>query len=180
MIKRYVAALIWIALAIVSHFPSQQFRKFLYSNLFGMKLGKSCAIYGGAEIRKPWWVAIGAGSSIGHRVTLDGRGGLEIGKNVNISSEVMLWTAQHDYNDPHFKTYYKKITIEDWVWLGPRVIVLPGVTVAKGCVIAGGAVVTKDTEPFGLYGGIPAKRIGERSQDVVFDYSPGDPFTPFI
>jgi maltose O-acetyltransferase len=45
------------------------------------------------------------------------------------------------------------------VWMGARVTVLPGVTVGDGCVIAAGAVVTKDCEPGGVYAGLPARRI---------------------
>jgi acetyltransferase-like isoleucine patch superfamily enzyme len=70
------------------------------------------------------------------------------------------------------------IVIEDYAWLGPRVIVLPGVTIGRGCVIAAAAVVTRDAEPFGVYAGVPARRIGERAEDV--DYKPGRNYIPII
>jgi len=52
--------------------------------------------------------------------------------------------------------------IEDYVFIGPRTIILPGVKIGKGAVIAAGAVVTKDVPPFAICGGVPAKIIGER------------------
>ena len=56
------------------------------------------------------------------------------------------------------------VVIEDDCWLGSHVTILKGVHIATGCVIAAGAVVTKDTEPYGIYGGVPAKRLSGRFQ----------------
>lgn len=55
--------------------------------------------------------------------------------------------------------FSKPITVEDGCWIGAHVVVLPGITIARGCVIAAGAVLTKDTELDGLYAGVPAKRV---------------------
>ncbi|NJB35398.1 acyltransferase [Croceivirga sp. JEA036] len=52
--------------------------------------------------------------------------------------------------------------IEDDVWVGYGSIIMSGVTLAKGCIIAAGAVVTRDTEPYSIYGGNPAKKIANR------------------
>ncbi len=54
------------------------------------------------------------------------------------------------------------ITIGDGVWLGARAITLPGVTIGEGAVVAAGAVVTKDAEPWAVVGGNPAKVIKKR------------------
>ncbi|MAM57851.1 MAG: acetyltransferase [Salinicola sp.] len=144
-----------------------------------MRLGEHVAIYRGARIRGGRKIAIGSGTSIGDRCELDGRGGLQFGCNVNVSSEAMFWTAQHDYRDAGFPTRFSPVAIEDWVWIGPRVIVLPGVTVARGCVVAAGSVVTKSTEPYGLYAGVPSRRVGERP-NLEFEYTPGQGFIPFL
>jgi acetyltransferase-like isoleucine patch superfamily enzyme len=101
-----------------------------------------------------------------------------IGRNVNLSSEVLIRTAQHDYQSPDFKTVFHPVKIEDYVWLGPRCIILPGVTVGEGAVVAAGAVVTKDVEPYTLVGGVPAKKIGERPKNL--QYTLGKGFLPFI
>jgi acetyltransferase-like isoleucine patch superfamily enzyme len=173
----YVYGLLQYFFFIVSYIPSQYGRRWIYQ-LFGMKLARHTIIYGGAEVRAPWKISIGRYSVVGNKATLDGRGGLEIKECVNISTEVMIWTMQHDHRDPQFAAYSKPVVIEDYAWLGPRVIVLPGVVVAKGCVVAAGAVVTRSTEEYGIYAGIPARRIGERIHTL--SYTPGESFQPFI
>ncbi len=140
--------------------------------LLGAQVDRSTVLYGGFEIRSPRKLKIGANSSIGHKATLDARGGLEIGENVNFSSEVMIWTAQHDYRDPQFGTVFKPVKIEDYAWLGPRCIILPGVTVGKGAVVAAGAVVSNDVESYTVVGGVPAQKLTDRPENI--NYNPAD------
>ena len=90
----------------------------------------------------------------------------------------MIWTKQHDYNDPDFKIVGRKVIIEDYVWISARAIILPGVKIAKGAVIAAGSVVTKNIEPFSIMAGVPAKRIGTREKNLR--YNPADKCLPFI
>jgi acetyltransferase-like isoleucine patch superfamily enzyme len=103
--------------------------------------------------------------------TLDGRNGITIGKNVNFSSEVALWTLQHDYNSPTFATSGGPIVIGDRAWISFRATILPGVTIGEGAVVAANSVVTKDVPPFTVVGGIPAKKIGERTTDLSYDWT---------
>jgi len=65
-------------------------------------------------------------------------------------------------NAADFKAVNAPVEIEDYVFIGPRVIILPGVKVGRGAVVAAGAVVTKDVEPMAIVGGVPAKEIGKR------------------
>lgn len=162
---------------IIAYFPCQGLRK-LILKIYGMNIGNNCAIYGKFEIRNPWRISIGNNTSIGHRATLDGRGEIRIGNNVNISSEVMIWTWQHDYNSKSFETKSAPVIVQDYSWISARAIILPGVTIAEGCVIAAGAVVTKSTEPYSIYAGIPAKKIGERIKTLT--YNPVESIIPFI
>lgn len=55
------------------------------------------------------------------------------------------------------------VRIEDDVWLGAKVVVLPGITIGRGAVVAAGAVVTRDVEPMSIVAGVPARKIGARS-----------------
>ncbi len=152
----------------VGGIPSHTYRKFFYK-LFGMKIGKGSTIHMMARIYDPRHIVIGEDTLIGEKVTLDGRkqlknsnGGLIIGNHVDIASEVMIWTSEHDLSDPDMKPIEEKVVIKDYVFIGPRVIIMPGVTIGKGAVVAGGAVVTKDVKDFEIVAGIPAKKIGER------------------
>lgn len=176
--RRYAYGFMQYLLDVICTFPSQHVRRWFLTGLYGLRIGRESVIYRKCELRAPWKIQIGSGASVGGGVVLDGRGGIQIGDNVNVSSGVMLWTAQHDYRDSAFAGRLGAITLEKYVWLGPRVIVLPGITVREGCVVAAGAVVTEDTEPYGIYAGLPARRIGDRTRDL--DYTPGRNYTPFV
>ena len=89
----------------------------------------------------------------------------------------MIWTAQHDYRSRTFAAAGGPVVIEDFVWLGPRAIVLPGVTIGKGAVVAAGAVVTKDVAPYAVVAGVPAVKVRERPHDL--DYVPAEGLLPF-
>lgn len=158
----------------IGRLPSHRLRIWLYRNFFGAKLGKNVVLYYGTEIRGHHKLKIGKGSIVGDRAILDARrGGIEIGENVNIGTGVSLWTGQHDYNDPYFRSMPGRrgpIKIGNRAWIGPGVIILHNVTVGEGAVIAAGAVVTKDVPPYTLVGGIPAKPIGDRNKNLLYEF----------
>ena len=168
----------YLSLKLLAQFPAQGFRKFVLRHLFGADIAPSTVLYGGFELRSPRKLKIGANTVIGHRATLDARGGLTIGENVNLSSEVMVWTAQHDYRDPMFGAVFESVIIGDYTWLGPRCIILPGVTIGEGSVVAAGAVVSKDVEPYTIVGGVPAQKIADRPKGL--NYNPAKNSVPLI
>ncbi len=88
------------------------------------------------------------------------QGGITIGDGVFIGHNVVLATATHDL-DPRMnrKLYYKPIKICDNVWIGSNATILQGVTIGEWAVVAAGAVVTKNVEPYTVVGGVPAKFI---------------------
>lgn len=102
---------------------------------------------------------------VGHNAILDGRGNLNKCDNVNFSTVVWIWTAQHDKNDSYFKGVEGSVLIEDYVWLSCRAIVLPNTRIGKGAIIAAGAVVHGNVPPFAIMAGVPARKIGERNHD---------------
>ena len=96
----------------------------------------------------------------------DSRGGLiRLGNNIDIAPEVNIWTLEHDPQDSDFSTKGGPVTIGDFVWIGNRAIILPNVIIGEGAVVASGAVVTKDVDPWTIMGGVPAKKIGNRNKN---------------
>ena len=153
----------------VGYVPFHHFRRFFY-RLFGMKIGRGSTIHMMARIYDSRYIVIGQDTIIGELVTLDGRrqltnsqGGITIGDHVDIASQVMIWTSQHDIDAEDFHAIEEPVVIEDYVFIGPRAIILPGVTIGRGAVIAAGAVVTEDVPPMTVVGGVPATEIRKRN-----------------
>ena len=112
-------------------------------------------------------IIIGSDSTVNPFTIIYGQGGCTIGNGVRIAAHCTFIPSNHQYIDaskPIFKQglINKGIVIEDDVWIGTGVRVLDGVRIAKGCVIGAGSVVTKSTEQYGVYVGVPAKKINER------------------
>lgn len=175
---RYALAAVHLGIKFTSFLPSHTVRNFLLRSVFRMRLDPGATLYSGFELRSPWKIRIAEGTVIGHHARLDGRRGLSIGRNVNLSSEVMIWTLQHDYRDSEFRVVGAEVVIEDYAWIGPRVIVLPGVTIGAGAVVAAGAVVTQNVDSYSVVAGIPAKQVARRPQDL--SYSPAGFIVPLI
>lgn len=156
----------------VSVVPSMHFRKLIYK-LLGAKVAHDVVFHFKTELRAPELLVIGGGTIIGDNAILDARGGLEMGKNVNLSSNVSIYTLQHDHRDPDFNctNFHAKVTIDDRVWLGSNVIVLPGVHIGEGAVCCAGCVVTKDVEPYAVVAGIPAKKVNERPRNLRYNFT---------
>ena len=148
-------------LRYIGYVPCHYLRRFFY-RLEGMRIGRGSTIHMGAVFYKAGNIRIGEDTIIGENAVLDGRDKLAIGNHVDIASEVMIYNAEHDINDPGFKATTSPVEIGDYVFIGPRVIILPGVKIGKGAIVGAGAVVTKNVSEFMIAGGVPAKEIGER------------------
>ena len=177
-LRSYYGGLQFLFFRLIGFIPSHNLRKIFY-RLVGMKIGDRSYIYAGAEIRNPKQIIIGDDTVIGHGAVLDGRRGLRIGNNVNFSSGVWVWTLQHDPQSATFSSVGAEVVIEDYAWISARATILPGVHVARGCVVAAGAIVTKDTTPNSIFGGIPAKKIGDRNPNLTYELGAMGA-TPFI
>jgi acetyltransferase-like isoleucine patch superfamily enzyme len=156
--------------------PSQHVRHAIYRRIYGLRLGKNSVIYNSCELRDPRNIVIGDFTSIGDHCILDGRGGLTIGNSVNFSTGVWIWTMQHAVNDSAFGIESAPVVIEDYAWISCRTVLLPGVRIGKGAVVAAGAVVTKAVDAYSIVGGVPAKRIGVRPPDLQYRIKSGQHF----
>ncbi|MCF0195764.1 MAG: acyltransferase [Bacteroidaceae bacterium] len=162
------------ALYHFGYIPSVHLRRLIYK-LVGVKMGKRVIFHFKTELRDPYKLVLGDGCIIGDNAILDARCGLTLGRNVNLSSNVSIYTLQHDHRSPDFAGSHtmgikQSVEIGDRVWLGSNVIVLPGVTIGEGAVCCAGCVVTKDVEPYAVVAGIPAKKVNERPRCLTYEF----------
>lgn len=150
-----------MVLHCVGQIPLHHIRRLFY-RASGIKIGAGSAIHMHTTFYNPRNISIGKDTIIGEGAVLDGRDRLTIGNHVDIASEVMIYNAEHDVQSEDFHAHMAPVIIEDYVFIGPRAIILPGVILGKGCIVGAGAVVTKSVESFSIAGGVPAKEIGKR------------------
>lgn len=170
---------------LVTHVPSRLLRRAWYRRVVGVELGDGAEVhlgtqlwfYGPGQVRRNA-VRIGAGTRINADAILDCRGGLEIGDHVSISPQAAIISADHDHQAADFALRHRRVVIEDRVWIGMRAMILPGVRIGRGAVVAAGAVVTKDVDPGEIVAGIPARRVGLRTPSSV-TYELNEPPAPF-
>lgn len=130
------------------------------------------AKYAGRNVNIEQFVVFGEEFEIGDNSTVGFRsdiyGPVIIGKNVLIGPELAIYTHNHEnsrtdvpmMNQGYSET--KKVIINDDVWIGRRVLIMPGVEIGKGAIVAAGAVVTKNVKPYEVVGGNPARHLKYR------------------
>lgn len=116
----------------------------------------------GLRLYNPRSITIGRDTVIGEQAVLDGRDILHIGNHVAFATGVKVYNSQHDIHSPSFQAISKPVTIEDYVFIGPCAIILPGVHIGKGAVVGAQSVVTKDVASGTIVVGAPAREIGKR------------------
>lgn len=147
----------------VGYIPLHHVRRLFY-RAGGMQIGSGSTVHMGTRFYNPQHIVVGDDTVIGEGAVLDGREKLIIGNHVTIATDVMMYNCAHDISDSNFSPKSAPVVIEDYVFIGPRAIILPGVTIGKGAVVAAGAVVTKNVDPLTIVGGVPAKPIGQRHE----------------
>ena len=100
-------------------------------------------------------------------LSVPGDGPVTIGRNCHIAPEVLILNQNHDYDDgariPYGDVFHEKpVRIEDFVWIGQRVTILPGTIIGEGAIIQAGAVVHGTIPPMAIAGGNPAKVFSSR------------------
>ena len=141
----------------------------------GVSIGDNVTIKKGTIIECTGVIReLGEGITIGNNVGISQncfiqvRGKVTIGNYVIFGPNVSLFSENHNYSNSDKPIMEqgatrKGVVIEDDVWVGTRSVILDGVKIGKGSIIAAGSVVTTDVEPYSIYGGVPAKLIKKRN-----------------
>ena len=135
-----------------------------------VQIATNCAIFS-RESGVVGELKIGDGAHIGDNSIIDCAANVTIGEEVAIGPNCVLYTHDHDYKSDSKAAWKgglicKEIIIEDGAWVGSGVTILPGVIVGKRAVVAAGAVLTKSVPAHAIWGGVPAKQIGEVRQGL--------------
>jgi maltose O-acetyltransferase len=148
-------------LRFVGFIPIHFIRKIFYI-VSGIDMPFNSTIHIGANFFKPSNIKIGHDTIIGDHCFLDGRAKLTIGNHVGIASQVLIYNDEHNIHSDNYENSFGPVEIGDYVFIGPRAIILPDIKIGKGAVVAAGAVVTKNIPDFEIWGGVPAQKISDR------------------
>ncbi len=162
----YVQRLLYLLINFLPYFITC----YIYRLLF-KKMGHTVLIDYQGEFRYPHKISIGNKVSINKGCKffcsfMSDQGSIEIGNNVAIAPEVVVFAASHDYHSLDLPDRASRVVIEDDVWIGGRAVILPGVTIGRGSVIGAGAVVVNDIPPYSIAVGNPARVIKQRELTV--------------
>jgi acetyltransferase-like isoleucine patch superfamily enzyme len=151
--------------AVITHIPSHTVRQG-YLRAFGAHIGRGTAIMRGTQVFGIEFLTIGDETAIGWRCMLDARGGLYIGNNITIASDVHILGGARDINHRDFALVPIPTVVEDYAWIACRAMVLPS-HFKRGAVVAGQAFVMTDVGECEVVGGNPAKVIAKRDPDAL-------------
>jgi len=127
-------------------------------------------------------IKIGDNCYIGPFSYWDALGGIEIGNNVIIGPKSIIWTYNHNFHSDKLLPYdeveiLKSVKINDNVWMGIDVKIVPGVTIGEGAIVAMGSVIVNDVPPLAIVGGNPAKIIKYRDNELYKKITDSDNFS---
>jgi acetyltransferase-like isoleucine patch superfamily enzyme len=148
--------------------PSRRFRSLCLAWCLG-RYGNGAAVQMNCRFLNGRRIFLGDRTIINFGCLLDGRKyEIRTGDDVSIGPEAAILTLGHDPNSPNFEDRGGPITIGSHAWIAYRAIVLPGVTIGEGAVVAAGAVVSKDVPAFAVVAGNPARMVRQRNCDLTY------------
>ena len=170
-LEKAIFLLGYLYLAFWNHFlnkiPSYFIRYYIAKYLYGLRIGRS-NLHSGIFLLSPWNISIGDDCNVQMNCFLDGRGGLVIEDNVDLTMCVKVLTEQHDIDSPTYETVKKPVFIKSNAVVGSFSLILPGVTVHEGGVVGAGSVVTRDVPPYSMVAGNPAVKKRDRNRTVSY------------
>ncbi|EKD63209.1 MAG: acetyltransferase [uncultured bacterium] len=157
-----------IILRSIIYYSFCDFSKKLVLRLAGSKVKGPVDFKRGNLFIVPGNLEIGSDVCIGKNNFFQSRDKIKIGDHVNISGYSFFITGSHDINGTDFKSVYAPITIGNYAWICTNSMILPGVTIGDGAVVAAGSVVTKDVAPYTVVAGNPAVKIKDRPKNLNY------------
>lgn len=126
-------------------------------------------LHGGLVINYPENVRLGNNMIFNRNVSITARSGVSLGNDVMLGPNVVINDSNHQFIDRDKSIAQqghtaKEIIIEDDVWIASNSVILKGVHIGKGAVVAAGSVVTKDVPPYAVVAGVPARKIKNRGE----------------
>jgi maltose O-acetyltransferase len=144
--------------------------RWLYLKVYLGQIGRNTNVQMSCRFLNGRRISFGNGNVINFGCLLDGRKyDIRFGDNVSIGPEATILSLGHDPQSPTFEDRGGEVVIGNRVWIGYRALIMPGVTLGEGAVVAAGAVVTNDVKPFTIVAGVPARPIGSRNPDLVYE-----------
>lgn len=169
-IRNRLARLLWsfayAAFFRLSPRPFHAWRAWLL-RLFGAKLGATCHFYPKVRIWAPWNLICEDRVSVGDDAELYNPSPLYMDSHCIVSQGAYICGATHLYNDPSFQLVHFPMRLGAYSWICARAVVNPGVDVGAGAILALGSIATKTLEPFGIYAGVPARKVKERLRSAI-------------
>jgi maltose O-acetyltransferase len=167
--RAQVEALVVALAGWIPGVPGFAIRSLCYRLLFA-KLGGIAWIQPGVTFVETHRLRIGRHFGCNTGSYINALGGIDIGDYVLIGSNVTISAGQHPIEGREPPVFAraalpKRIVIENDVWIGAGAVIMPGITLRQGTVVGSNAVVTRDTEPYSVMAGVPARKI--RSRDDV-------------
>jgi acetyltransferase-like isoleucine patch superfamily enzyme len=148
--------------------PLRRLRGWHFSILLS-RAGKNLRVAPGVKLFNPSHISVGNDVFIGEGTRFYAwNETISVGNKVLIAADALITTRNHGFastGTPMADQGYRNapVVIEDDVWIGFRSIILAGVRIGRGSIVAANAVVTKDVEPYTIVGGVPARLIRARS-----------------
>lgn len=167
--EEWIGALIRPIPSLTGFVLRYAFYKLLFAHLDGF-----CFIYSGARLFHTYGISAGKNLHVNAGAYIYGRGGLTLGSHVLVGQNALILSSTHHWTDPNVPIVFQghrsePVVIGDDVWIGANAVILPGVTLGTGTVVGAGAVVNRDTEPYSIVAGVPARKISERPRPQTVD-----------
>lgn len=125
-------------------------------------MGSGCHFYPTSRIWAPWNLECSSHVTAGDGAEIYNPAPMYLGSHAIVSQGAYICGATHDYNDPGFPLLAYSTILGPYSWVCARAIVSPGVNLGEGAILGLASVATQDLTPWGVYAGMPARKIKER------------------